>query len=174
MPWYALKIFYNRSEQIADELRQELAVETYLPTVVKVVERNGQRKKTVCPLVSSLLFFLADPELLPAVKRLIDSRAMIYTRPTESGREPAPIPDREMQIFRMVASSGAEGLEYIPDGEVALKKGETVRVIAGPLRGAEGHIVRIRGDRRLLVEIQGVCAIATSYIPRAMLQPVNE
>ena len=37
---------------------------------------------------------------------------------------------------------------------------------------AEGHIVRIRGDHRLVVTIDGLCAIATGYIPRPFLQKI--
>jgi transcription antitermination factor NusG len=49
-----------------------------------------------------------------------------------------------------------------------------VRVTEGPLKGAEGYIRRIRKDRRLLVSIEGVVAVATSYIPMSQLMKVEE
>ena len=172
MAWYAYKVFWNRSMVVADELRRQ-GVATYVPLTEQMVERGGRRVKVQKPLISSLLFVDTSADEARQIQTLMDGRVMLYTRRDAEGRRlPAEIPDREMRIFQLVVSGGDEGLEYIPEAEAQLKTGEAVRVIAGPLQGAEGRIVRIRGDRRLLVEIQGVCAVATSYIPRALLQPL--
>ena len=42
------------------------------------------------------------------------------------------------------------------------------------ISGAEGHICRIRGNRRLVVSINGICAVATSYVPACFLQKLPE
>lgn len=53
------------------------------------------------------------------------------------------------------------------------QKGVHVRVIDGPFKGAEGYICRIKKNRRLIVALEGVCAIATSYIPQEFLQVID-
>ena len=45
-------------------------------------------------------------------------------------------------------------------------------VTDGPFKGAEGCIHRIKGNRRLIVAIQGVCAVATAYIPQCFLRKI--
>ena len=65
-----------------------------------------------------------------------------------------------------------EGLEYFEDGAFNWKKGERVRVIDGRFKGLEGEIKRINGDHRLIVSIDGVCAVATTYIPRCFLEKI--
>ncbi len=65
---------------------------------------------------------------------------------------------------------GENGLEYFPADQLAYKSGTKVRVTAGLLKGSVGEIKRIKGNRRFVVEIQGICAIATSYIPSEFLQ----
>jgi len=47
-----------------------------------------------------------------------------------------------------------------------------VRVIDGKFKGAEGYICRIKKNSRLVVAIQGVCAVATSYIPQSFIQKI--
>jgi ribosomal protein L24 len=47
-------------------------------------------------------------------------------------------------------------------------------VIDGPLKGAEGYIKRIKKDRRLLVCVEGVIAVATSYLPERMVEKITE
>lgn len=51
--------------------------------------------------------------------------------------------------------------------------GQRVRVLDGPLKGAEGVVKRLKGDRRLIVSISGVAAVATSYIPPSNLEKIN-
>ena len=91
-----------------------------------------------------------------------------------SAPEPSAIPEREMNIFILVTSSGEKGLEYLGDDRTEFYVGEPVRVIDGPFKGAEGYIRRIKGNRRLIVTVQGICAVATSYIPQCFLQKIHE
>lgn len=109
-----------------------------------------------------------------AVQRQLTDRAILYTRHCDDGsRRPYAIPDREMNVFMLVASLGETGLEYFGDEDRKFAEGQRVRVTDGPFRGAEGSIQRIHGDRRLLVSIRGICAVATTYIPKAFLEEIN-
>ena len=51
--------------------------------------------------------------------------------------------------------------------------GDRVVVTQGPFKGAEGHIKRIKKDRRLVVTIPGVVAVATAYIPPDFLKKID-
>ena len=152
MHWYALKVFYNKVFAVEEELTAD-GTECYVPVEETVVERGGQRRK---------------------VQRWLTDRAILYTRHCDDGRRrPYAIPDREMNVFMLVASSGETGLEYFGDVDRKFEEGQRVRVTDGPFRGAEGSIQRIHGDRRLLVSIRGICAVATTYIPKAFLEEIN-
>lgn len=171
--WYALKVFYNKVFDLRDALAP-LVDETYVPLASAIVERGGVRKKVERPLVSSLLFVRARPELASGMQPLIEGRAMMYTRHDANGRrEPVVIPEREMNIFMLVTSRGQSGVEYIGDDLPRYHSGDRVKVIDGPFKGSEGHIVRIKEDHRLVVTVNGLCAVATGYIPRAFLQKAD-
>lgn len=168
--WYALKVFHNRMGAVVEELSPD-GIECYIPTHTVMTERRGIRYKEQKPVIASLMFFRSTMDQAEAVGRRLTDRAILYTRRTETGqRIPAAIPEREMDIFRLVVSSGADGLEYLPDDPERYRRGDLVRVTAGPLAGAEGHIARIRGDRRLVVSVRGICAVATAYIPQCFLE----
>ena len=51
-------------------------------------------------------------------------------------------------------------------------QGQRVRVIDGPYKGCTGFIKRVKGDRRLLVSVEGLALVATSYIPSAFLEKI--
>ncbi|MGX8708570.1 MAG: UpxY family transcription antiterminator [Bacteroidales bacterium] len=193
--WYALKVFYNKVFEI-EALLGDMGLETYIP--VRQVQLKGEEHLRVArrlatpddrrrdnqfvqagpvifkrvPIVSSLLFVCAPKERLPEISACVEGRGFVYKMADR--KTDAVIPDRQMAMFRMVCSSGADGLEFFSDEDMTrYKTGDRVRVLEGPLKGAEGYIKRIRKDRRLLVSIEGFIAVATSYIPPQFLEVVE-
>ena len=45
------------------------------------------------------------------------------------------------------------------------KSGDIVKVIDGEFKGVTGRVARIAGQQRVVVEISGLCLVATAYIP---------
>lgn len=202
--WYAIKVFYNKvfewEARLADrgletylaEERVRLTGEEHLSAARKLaaVPEGGRADSRLVkigpviykrvPMVSSLLFVKAsDTEILKVSESLrgpIDinkPEGFVYRGPDR--KEFSVIPPRQMTMFRLVSGSGETGLTYFSDEELTrYKQGQKVRVIEGPLKGAEGYIKRIRKNRRLLVAIDGVVAVATSYIPPQFLEKVME
>ncbi len=173
--WYALKVYFNKVFDIEKVFRLEPEdIEIYIPCKnVKRKTKEGTAAIVHRPLVSSLMFIRTTE---PCVRRLQydhTGRFRVYSRPGTKLWEPAPIPERELNMFRQVCSVGDEGLELIEYNAEKFSKGQRVKVIGGPFEGTEGRIVRIKGDHRLIVEIQGVCAVATSYIPQCFLQKLE-
>ena len=194
--WYALKIFFNKVFEIESHLT-EMGLETYIP--VRQVQLKGEEHLRAArrlatpddtrrdnqyvqvgpiiykrePVVSSLLFVSASESDLPEIIRTVFGRGFVYKM--ADGDRYAVIPDKQMAMFRMVCSSGADGLEFFADDDLTrYKQGDKVRVLEGPLKGAEGYIKRIRKDRRLLVSIEGFIAVATSFIPPQFLEKVSD
>ena len=97
---------------------------------------------------------------------------MLYTRQIDFKKIPLAIPEREMNIFMLVTSSGEKGLEYFDTDNPKFYQGDHVKVIDGTFKGAEGYICRIKKNHRLIITVHGVCAVATSYIPQAFLKKI--
>ena len=193
--WYALKVFYNKVFEI-EALLGDMGLETYIP--VRQVQLKGEEHLRIArrlatpddrrrdnqfvqagpiifkrvPIVSSLLFVCAPKDRLPEISACVEGRGFVYKMADR--KTDAVIPDKQMAMFRMVCSSGADGLEFFSDEDMTrYKAGDRVRVLEGPLKGAEGYIKRIRKDRRLLVSIEGFIAVATSFIPPQFLEVVE-
>mgnify|MGYP002895211550 FL=1 len=84
------------------------------------------------------------------------------------------IPDREMELFMQITSADTSDLEYFSDEAIDYRSGDKVRVTGGPFKGAEGYIKRIRGNRRLVVALEGIIAVATTYIPGCFLEKTSK
>ena len=169
--WYALKVFYNRVFDVERLLARD-GVKTYIPlrTVeITVGERTVRRRE---PAVSSLMFVRTqEREVLELQNRLQNTTPLMayFDRDT---KKPAVISDLEMNVFMLVTSTDDPGLEYLGEEPANLRLGDRVRVTEGAFKGAEGHIKRIKGNRRLIVSIEGVVAVATTYIPGCFLEKI--
>ena len=166
-----MKVYFNKVSDMEERLGEE-EVECYVPYIDQKGSREepGKKRQVAIP---SLMFFRSSSAGARRVLQMVRGKAMVYTRQTQDGWMPAPISEREMNVFRLVVSSGAEGLEYYDNDPRVFKRGERVRVTGGLFAGAEGHIVRIKGDRRLIVSLTGICAVATSYIPQCFLEKIE-
>ena len=152
--WYAIKVYYNRMTQ----LREQLTVDG-----IRFFIRS---------MVSSLLFVQASKDYLIQFEEGYRGRLWVY-RDLLTGK-PSAIPEREMEVFIFVCTAGQQGLSYLGEDKPEYHKGDRVRVTDGVFKGAEGYIKRIKKDRRLVVSIRGVVAVATSYIPPQFLEIISE
>ena len=194
--WYALKVFYGKVFEL-EALLGDMDLETYIP-VRKVLLKDEDHMRALrrlstpddsrrdnqfikagplvfkrVPVVSSLLFVRAPMDRIGEIGKCVDGKGFVYK--TADRKTEAVIPDKQMAMFQLVCSSGAEGLEFFADDDLTrYKSGDKVRVLEGPLKGAEGYVKRIRKDRRLLVAIEGFIAVATSFIPPQFLEKVSD
>ncbi len=170
--WYAMKVYFNKVIELRDELQQR-GFEVYLPMKdVRVVTPDGKERKKQMPLIGSLMFVKSESSSVESLGRELRSRMSFYTLPGDKSRA-ASIPETQMELFRLVTSEAYAQADYLGEDSQRWHEGDLVRVTAGPLEGAVGHICRIKGNRRLVISIKGVCAIATSYVPARFLEPVE-
>lgn len=202
--WYALKVFYNKVFEMEDRLagmgfetylaaeKVQLKGEDHSAAARKLGKlpegcrpdsryiREGPFIYERRPMVSSLLFVRAGKGGISRISEMLKGPVEInkpegFVYRTTDWQDFCVIPDRQMTVFILVTSSGDSGLRFFSAEESGLfKKGEKVRVTEGPLKGAEGYVRRIRKNRRLLVAIEGVVAVATSYIPPQFLEKVED
>ena len=169
--WYALKVFFNRVFQIEEYMKQE-GGECYVPTVFQEKVFNGKRTVFRKPAVASLMFVRVDDNFLLKLKDDWQGKMLVYY--DIATHQSKPIPDEEMNAFIYITSKGFKEIDYIPEDGTDYKTGEHVIVTGGQFEGAEGYIKRVKGDKRLIVAIEGVVAVATTYIPRCFLKKITD
>jgi len=189
--WYAFRALWNTQDRFVRYLHHE-GIEYYLPE--KVYEKPSEDLEKGKPLAQkisrkTLRVEKVEDHVATLAEIIIPGLVFVHTTAIRAKilqcdqvmksfpynvigtTTPAIIPDREMEQFRWIVRTGSEVVEAI---DVRFAKGERVRVTGGPFAGAEGRICRIKGNRRFVVEIQGIVAVATSYIPRCYLQKISD
>ena len=171
--WYALKVFYNRVFDVERLLAQD-GVKTYIPlrSVEMTIGNRTIRRRE--PAISSLMFVCQQERYVLELQQRLKNTSPLMAYFDRETKRPAIIPDREMNLFMLVTSTEDPGLVYFNEEPTDFRSGDRVHVTDGPFKGAEGYIKRVKGNRRLIVSIEGVVAVATTYIPSCFLQKIAE
>ncbi|MCR5496695.1 MAG: UpxY family transcription antiterminator [Paludibacteraceae bacterium] len=170
--WFAVNVFFNRVTKMSTILDED-EIRYYVPMRTVESFKDGQKVYEKKQLITSLLFINCSTKYLVSLKERFGDAFYVYA--DIETKQPRLIPDKEMDSFILVTSVGDMGLELLQEGmSTECKIGDHVRVIDGVFKGAEGYVKRIQGRKRLIVSIEGVAVVATSYIPRSFLEKLDD
>ena len=169
--WYAIRVTYNRELKVKEDLDAR-GITNFVPMQYRREERNGRMVKRLVPSVHNLIFINLTPSEMKDYKMSTDLPIRyIMSRTT---RKPITVPNHEMENFITVAGTYDEKLIYLNPEPGDFSKGERVRIIGGDFAGAEGIFVRVKGDRRVLINVQGLVAVATTYVHPSMIEKITD
>lgn len=169
--WYAMRATYRR-ELDAMRLLEKENLGCFIPMQYKISIKRGKKVRVLLPVVHNLLFVHACLSELKRIKSQITY--LQYITDTRSGQK-IIISDNEMQRFIAVAGTYNDHLMYFQPNELNLSKGTRVRVIGGDFEGQEGVFLKVKGarDRRVVIEIQGVIAVAMATIHPDLIEVIK-
>ena len=169
--WYAIRVTYNRELKVKEDLEAR-GIKCFVPMQYRREERNGVMVKRLVPSVHNLIFIYLTPTEMKEYK-MSTSLPIRYIMNREA-RKPIIVPNREMESFIKVAGTYEEKLIYLNPEPGDFTQGERVRIIGGMFAGAEGVFVRFKGDRRVIVNVEGIVAVATTFVHPSMIEKIAE
>lgn len=172
--WYALRVSYSRELKVRDRLN-ESGIRTFVPMMwrrcpVKRGMTTGNPSRRLVPAVGNLCFAYSTRAELEDFIRGYGETSPVHFYWDRTANKPLTVPEKAMNDFIAVSSTLDEDLIYITEITSKLREGQTVKVKEGPFKGVEGKVVRIRKSRRILVELPGMLAVATTYIQPEYLE----
>ena len=81
------------------------------------------------------------------------------------------VPTDQMNNFIKATMARNKHTMLVDPQKIKYKTGDTVRIVEGDFMGVVGKVARVGGQSRVIVTLDGVCSIATAYIPSAFLEP---
>lgn len=170
--WFALKTAFCR-EQLIEKHLSEQKVQCFIPMKHKDIIKDERKQRILVPAIHNIIFVNTTRALLDDyIARKGTYFAVQYIRDLGSN-EPIVIPVQQMNNFMLVAGTHNDDLIYLKDSFEKFAQHEKVQVTGGQLEGMEGHVVRIRRDRKVVVSIYGVVAVAVSDIHPSLLRKIN-
>ena len=139
-PWLVLRTRSHHENVVARSLQQREII-SYLPRH-RVVSRSKERTTTLeVPLFPGYVFVRPRLDQLEKVRCVRGSCGFVVR-----GSKPATMPQTVLDAVKILAGSGidlAVNSTLIP--------GQRVEVIAGPFRGVQGELIRVRSHDRLVI-----------------------
>ncbi len=144
--WYAL---YTKSRAEKKVLQQftQMGLTAYLPLKKELRQWSDRKKWVESPIISSYIFVCVSPQNQKSVYDVNGVVAYV----TDKGK-PAIIPASEIEAMQKTINNQV-AFDIETD---RLKKGLTVEVTSGPLKGVKGEIVEIKGEKKLTLKISHI------------------
>ncbi|MGM9804541.1 MAG: UpxY family transcription antiterminator [Muribaculaceae bacterium] len=166
--WYAIRVTYNREMKVKKDL-DDKGIENFVPMQYTIVNtRDNRRIKKLVPAIHNLIFIYTTQAEMVEYKA--NSGMPIRYIMNYEKKTPITVPNSQMSNFIAVAGNVNEQIIYLNCDTSDLHKGDRVRILGGVFEGAVGTLKRIRGDRRVVVTIPGVIAVATTHIHPSLLE----
>lgn len=170
--WYALRVTYCREMALKAWL-DEQSIANFIPMRYEYLEKDGKKVRKLVPAVHNLVFVHTDRRRLDELRSSQDFSVPIRCILDREHRRPVVVPDAQMRNFIAVAGNYEQTVLYFEPSELNIPKGSRVRITGGIFEGVEGEFVRIRHDRRVVVAIEGVMAVATTFIHPSLVEPID-
>lgn len=175
--WFPMRVTYNREMKVKAEL-DRLDIENFIPMQYKIVDTREGRKRMLQPAIHNLIFVHATQNQLTTLKQTRKAlEPLRYMRRTNTANRLGEIiwvSDRQMENFMLVARKEDDSIIYLDYDQLAGKEGRRVTIIEGPFAGVEGTIERIQRNRRVVVKLEGVAAVAITFVPPRFLMDAEQ
>lgn len=166
--WYAIKA---RRDSKAAEVLRDFCQEVFFPRETITSSTGVVRHKAIIPKV--LFIRTTHDEAIELEReshaegsRLVPFRIYRYLRDDDI----QPIPDDQIRLIYLLTAEDSERCEVFTKTD--FKRGQTVRVKEGTFKGYIGTVQRVRKNKHVLVEIEGVCMILLPFIHPDLLEPI--
>jgi transcription antitermination factor NusG len=173
--WFPMRVTYHREMKIK-QLLDKINIENFIPMRYELVETKDEGKKRVLlPAIHNLIFVHSSQEILTQLKMTHAEFSPLRYMMKKSLLDPKQseimiVPDNQMNNFIRVASAQDDKVFFLNYEELNDKTNKRVRIIDGYFAGVEGIIKRINRNKRVVVQIEGVAAVAIAFVPTSCLQ----
>ena len=174
--WYAMRTTYGREQKAYDFIVSNGGT-AFLPLIKQ--EKVVKGKKTIVDVsrIPNIFFvygtedevktYAFDNVHLPFLRFYYES----HHEGVKIIKEPLIVPDRQIQSLQILCKAEAEDIRFVPDEMIPkFQEGESVVITQGEFKGIEGKVARWHGQQRVAIIIEGLCVIATAYVPSAYLE----
>ncbi len=173
MSWYALRVPFGRELKLKAVL-DNMGVDSFIPMSRRVVTNNDGTKSHVDePAIKNLIFAYSSFTTLRSMGSHSGCYVPFFFMLDRTTNQNLVVPIKQMEQFMAVSKTMHDDLMYLPQEDLKIKTGDYVKVTEGVFQGVEGHVVRIKRDRRVLVKIDNVVSVATAYVSPTILEKID-
>ena len=139
-PWLVLRT-RSQHEGTAERDLQQRSITSYLPRHNVIRRWKDRRTVLRMPLFPGYIFVRPRVDQFENIRCIRGSCGLVL-----AGSKPAAMPEKDLDAVKLLVGSGA-ALTVNP----RLIPGQKIQVIAGPLMGIQGELIRVKSQERLVI-----------------------
>ena len=176
--WYPMRVTYGREVKVKEAL-DTLGIENFLPMHYELVDPgDGNKKRMLVPAIHNLIFIhdsREDITLLKTTRREFQPLRYITKHFAESVADSIlTVPETQMRNFMRVASVQDDSVIFLDNSDYLSKVGRRVLITEGYFAGVEGVVKRIKKNKHVVVQLEGLAAVAVTYVPASCLRALDD
>lgn len=176
--WYPMRVTYGREVKVKESL-DKLGIDNFLPMHYELVDPgDGNKKRLLVPAIHNLIFIYDSREditLLKTTRREFQPLRYITKHFAESVADNIlTVPETQMRNFMRVASVQDDSVIFLDNSDYLNKVGRRVVITEGYFAGVEGVVKRIKKNKHVVVQLEGLAAVAVTYVPASCLRALDE
>ena len=182
--WYVLVVAYRTEQKMQAKLRELGKLEAFVP-MRRTRRRDAQGKFRYDEKVAinNYIFVHTTYNRLVGLKREFPFdleysllHRDVYQEGEKIGRAPVVVPRDQMLNFIAVAGNQKERVQFLDVEKLDWETGQRVRIIGGAFAGVEGIYLRTtkKHERRVVVKLDGIAAVATTALPSVLVEPIED
>ncbi len=144
--WFALYTKAKAEKKVFEQLRMK-GIEAYLPLRRELKQWSDRKKWIETPIIHSYIFVHIP---MSDYLRVFESKGVV-SYVSYKGKA-VVIPDREIDAMRRTVESN---LSFNVEAS-SIKKGQTITIESGPLKGITGEVVDVQGTKKLHLRISHI------------------
>ena len=175
--WYPMRVTYGREVKVKEAL-DKLGIDNFLPMHYELVDPgDGNKRRMLVPAIHNLIFIYDSREditLLKTTRREFQPLRYITKHFAESVADNIlTVPETQMRNFMRVASVQDDSVIFLDNSDFLSKVGRRVLITEGYFAGVEGVVKRIKKNKHVVVQLEGLAAVAVTYVPASCLRELD-
>lgn len=176
--WYALRATYGR-EKLAHDYLISKGVKAFCPMQKVTKFINGKRKTLYVSRLPNIFFAYGTVEVIKSY--VYDNVNLpylrFYYRHQHIGNRikhfPMVVPSEQIESLKVICQAEAEDIILAPFNIHKFSKGQLVQIVEGKFKGVIGRVARYHGQNRIGIYIDGLLTMATAYVPKNFIKPID-
>ena len=159
--WWVAHTKARNEKALAWQLKNK-DISYFLPMSWKVSQNRGRKIRSLLPLFSGYLFFCGNEEDRLDVLRTNRVAGLIEVK------------DQERIVADLTPIETAIISDEVLRPELSIEEGQRCRVLAGPLVGTEGIVIKTHNKYRLILQVEMLGQATSVDIDAEMLEIIEE
>ena len=159
-------VFYtkSRAEKKTQTLLEKFGFEAYLPLQKVLRQWSDRKKKVEVPLFNSYIFVY---DIESNISEILKTPGISWN--IRHNGKPAELREREMATIKRFLESG---LTIEISSAQNLEKGDEVKIIDGPMKGAIGFLSGEYNEQKFTIEVESINQVLRVSVDKGLLKKV--